>query len=54
MRWLRLQRYDRVREMWIGPDDDRKRASAAFQKYLDLGGPYESQARQALSALAWK
>jgi VWFA-related protein len=54
MRWVKAQRYDRQREQWIGPDDDRKRAAAAYQKYLDLGGPYEAQAKQALAALAWK
>jgi Tfp pilus assembly protein PilF len=54
MRWLKAQRYDRQRERWIGPDDDRKHAAAAYQKCLDLGGPYDQQARQALAALAWK
>ena len=54
MRWVRSQRYDKQREAWIGPDEDRKSASAAFQKYLDLGGPYEAQARAALAALAWR
>ena len=54
MRWLKTQRYDRARERWIGPDDDRKRAAAAYQKCLDIGGPYDQQARQALAALAWK
>ena len=27
---------------------------AAFEKYVSLGGPYESKAREALSALGWK
>jgi tetratricopeptide (TPR) repeat protein len=54
MRWLKQQRYDRQLERWIGGDDDRKRAAAAYEKYVALGGPYESQARQALTALAWR
>ena len=54
MRLLKLQRYDPQLQKWIGGDDDRKRAAACFQKYLELGGPYEAQARQALSALEWR
>ncbi len=54
MRWLKAQRYDRQREQWVGPDDDRKRAAAAYERYLAIGGPYEAQAKQALTALAWK
>ena len=38
---------------WIGGDEDRRLAVAAFQKYLQLGGPYERQAREALAALGW-
>src|SRR4029079_9972810 len=54
MRWLKLQRYDRERERWVGPDDDRRRAVDAFRKYLEIGGPYDQQARDALVALGWK
>jgi VWFA-related protein len=54
MRWLKAQRYDRERERWVGPDDDRKRAAAAYQKCLDIGSRYDQQARQGLAALAWK
>jgi tetratricopeptide (TPR) repeat protein len=54
MRLLKMQRYDPQTQKWIGGDDDRKRATAAFEKYLELGGPYEVQARQALGALAWR
>jgi hypothetical protein len=41
-------------QKWIGGDEDRRRAIAGFQKYLALGGPYASQAREALSALGWR
>ena len=54
MRLAKSQRYDPQLQKWVGGDDDRKRAAAAFEKYLTLGGPYETQARQALAALAWK
>jgi tetratricopeptide (TPR) repeat protein len=53
MRLLKSQRYDPQLQKWIGGDDDRKRAIAALHRYLELGGPYESQARQALAALGW-
>jgi VWFA-related protein len=53
MRLLKSQRYDRQMQKWIGGDEDRRRAIAAFQKYLQLGGPYERQAREALAALSW-
>jgi VWFA-related protein len=53
MRLLKSQRYDRQSEKWIGGDEDRRRATAMFQKYLQLGGPYERQAREALAALGW-
>ena len=54
MRLMKSQRYDRQMEKWIGGDEDRRRATANFQKYLELGGPYEQQAREALASLAWK
>ena len=53
MRLLKSQRYDPQMQKWIGGDEDRRRAVAAFQKYLQLGGPYERQAREALAALGW-
>jgi tetratricopeptide (TPR) repeat protein len=54
MRLLKSQRYDPQMQKWIGGDEDRRRAIASFEKYLQLGGPYERQAREALAALAWK
>jgi VWFA-related protein len=54
MRLLKSQRYDRQLQKWIGGDEDRRRAIANFEKYLALGGPYERQAREALSALGWR
>jgi len=54
MRLLKSQRYDRQREAWVGGDEDRRRAIANFNKYLELGGPYEKQAKEALASLNWK
>lgn len=54
MRLLKSQRYDRQRETWVGGDEDRRRAIASFTKYLELGGPYEKQAKEALASLSWK
>ena len=54
MRLLKSQRYDRQREAWVGGDEDRRHAIANFNKYLELGGPYEKQARDALASLNWK
>ena len=48
-----LQRYDPQLERWIGGEEDRRRAIAAFQKYLEIGGPFEGQAREAITALGW-
>jgi VWFA-related protein len=54
MRLLKSQRYDPQTQKWVGGDADRKRAADAFQKYLDIGGPYQAQARDALAVLGWK
>ena len=53
MRLLKSQRYDRQMQKWIGGDGDRRRAIATFTEYLQIGGPYERQAREALAALGW-
>lgn len=53
MRLLKSQRYDPQMQKWIGGDEDRRRATVSFQKYLQIGGPYERQAREALTALGW-
>ena len=54
MRLLKSQRYDPQMQKWIGGDEDRRRAIANFTKYLELGGPYEKQAKEALASLNWK
>jgi VWFA-related protein len=54
MRLAKSQHYDAHMERWVGGEEDRRRAIANFQKYLELGGPYENQAREAIAALQWK
>lgn len=57
LRYLRLQQNISVSKLGdksaIG-QEDRKRAVAAYQKYLSLGGPFEKEAREAIAALDWK
>jgi VWFA-related protein len=54
MRLVKSQRYDPQMQKWIGGEEDRRRAIAGFQRYLEIGGPYERQAKEALAALSWK
>lgn len=54
MRLLKSQRYDPQLQKWIGGEEDRRQAIASFQKYIDLGGPHASEAREALASLQWK
>jgi VWFA-related protein len=54
MRMLKSQRYVRETQKWVGGDSDRRRAIASLEKYVQLGGPYVPQAREALASLAWK
>ena len=54
MRILKTQHYDGRMERWVGGDEDRRRAIANFEQYVKIGGPYETQAREALAALSWR
>jgi VWFA-related protein len=54
MRMIKSQRYVRESQKWVGGEEDRRRAIASFEKYVQLGGPYVAQAREALTALSWK
>lgn len=57
LRYLKLQQNISVSRLGdksaIG-EDDRKRAIASYQQYLKLGGPFETEARQAIAILDWK
>jgi tetratricopeptide (TPR) repeat protein len=54
MRLVKRQRYNRQAQRWMGGEEDRTRAVANFQKYVELGGPYVQQAKDALAMLGWK
>jgi len=54
MRAVKFQRYDSARERWVGGESDTKKAQAAYQKYIRIGGPFVQQAKEALQALAWR
>jgi VWFA-related protein len=54
IRYFKSHRYNTLLKKWTGNDRDREAASANFQKYIEMGGPYADQARAALSALSWK
>ena len=51
---MKSQRYVRETQKWAGGEHDRRRAIASFEKYVQLGGPYVPQAKEALASLAWK
>jgi VWFA-related protein len=54
MRFNQSQRYDAAMEKWVGRDDDRSHAIAAYTKYIAMHGPYEQQAKEAIATLQWK
>lgn len=53
MRHARDTRYVSSQRRWIAPEDDRLKAIEYYQRYLRLGGPYASQANEAISMLEW-
>ncbi|PYR72218.1 MAG: hypothetical protein DMF86_24260, partial [Acidobacteria bacterium] len=54
LRSAKAQRYDTATQKWTGGDGDRKKAAEYYQKYIDLGGPYAQEAKDALAALNWR
>jgi VWFA-related protein len=53
MRLMKRQRYNPQTQKWMGGDDDRRKAVASFKRYVEIGGPYVQQAKDALTALNW-
>jgi tetratricopeptide (TPR) repeat protein len=39
--------------MWVANEHDRNDAAANYRRYLEMGGPFESSAREGLSRLNW-
>lgn len=53
LRYARDMRFVSSQRRWVGPEDDRKKAAASYERCVALGGPYAKQAAEALSRLQW-
>jgi tetratricopeptide (TPR) repeat protein len=53
MRFTRDTRYVASQRRWVSPEPDRKKAIEYYQQYLKLGGPYVTQAQDAIRLLEW-
>jgi tetratricopeptide (TPR) repeat protein len=54
MRYARARRYIPTTGGYVGGGDDRRNAIANYQKYVELGGPFEQSAKEGLARLEWK
>lgn len=54
LRYSRGRHYVSSQRRWVAPDEDRRKASEHYEQYLRLGGPYATQASEALSRLTWE
>lgn len=56
LKFARSRHYVPTLQRWVQSDDDRKRAIAEYNRYLEIGGPQEPSARDALRVLneIWK
>ena len=53
LRYMRNLRFVASQRRWIGSEADRKKASAAYERCIAIGGPYARRAAAALSRLEW-
>ena len=53
LRYVRSRRYLPTTGGWLSSSSDRNDAIANYRKYLELGGPFESSAREGLARLDW-
>ncbi|MBA3948645.1 MAG: VWA domain-containing protein [Acidobacteria bacterium] len=53
LRYMRNLRFVASQRRWIGSEADRKNATAAYTRCIELGGPYARRAAAALSRLEW-
>jgi tetratricopeptide (TPR) repeat protein len=53
MRYVRTRRYVSSQRRWTSNEDDRRRAAEHYERYVQMGGPYEQAARDALRRLEW-
>jgi tetratricopeptide (TPR) repeat protein len=54
LRYVKSRRYVQATRSWAANEADRRNARAAYTKYLELGGPLESSAREGLARLEWQ
>ncbi len=53
LRYDRARRYDEMLLKWVGPEGDRMKARESYERCVKLGGPYATQAAEALARMAW-
>ena len=53
LRFYRSRRYVTSQRRWVAPEEDRVKATEAYERCVKLGGPYAQRAAEALSILAW-
>lgn len=52
LRYDRARRYDEMLLKWVGPEGDRMKARESYERCVKLGGPYATQAAEALARMA--
>jgi VWFA-related protein len=53
LRYYRSRRYARAARAWVANEEDRRAAAQYYRRYLKIGGPFETSAREGLDRLAW-
>jgi len=53
LRFARGQRYVSSQRRWTSSEEDRRKAEDSYRRYLAIGGPYATQAAEALNRLEW-
>jgi tetratricopeptide (TPR) repeat protein len=53
LRYVRSRRYSSLARAYLGNDRDLKRARELYQRYIEIGGPFESSARDGIQRLDW-
>jgi VWFA-related protein len=54
MRAAQSQRFDSLMQKWVGGETDARKAIEYYTKYVEMGGPFVQQAKEALQVLGWK
>jgi len=53
LRYFKMRRYSPSEARWLANPADIKDAIASYEKYVKFGGPYATQAREAIQNLQW-